>query len=658
MSSNDQSGKSLALPKTFKEIAEAAIARELSVIPLVPKEKRPILKDWQKSATRDRTQIEKWATLYPAANCGAYCSYETTWILDIDDTNWFWEQWPFKQLPQTFTVRTGSGGLQFHFKHSDGSRTLHNKSLKNPAYVEGKDQPGVKAAFLDVLIQDRQGVLPGSTHPNGRTYEVLQDLPLAEISKEHLEWLNGLWEGKKTVVSKTRINPLNEEVKVEELLNSHGLKFVTHKEGDKVYFNYHSLMGKCLVRGESHAQKGERPNERQSSFVHDIKTNEIYHFCFSAGCTETIGKTKIALAAIGIELEDIVAPWWDAVFPGISDLDDTPLEHLIDRFVPEETTTALGGLSGHGKSWVGLSMAKALATGQSWLGFFKVKQTPVLYLIPEVGDKSLLYRLKKLRMEKLPKKLFRTRTQTQGETFDLKSKEMMAAAKDRVVFLDTTICFVKGEENAANDNAKGLRKDVLHLLGVAKAIVILDHSPKEFEKQDYMTLENVLRGTGDKGAMLGAAHGLKYIDRDHKKGETPIQIECIKPRDFEPWEPMQIGLRPWIDDTGDIKLIAKPGEVQHLAKEQASQKTGPKGLSSELAQKAIQLKKDDESLSNEKIARRLNTEEVPVSKDQVQRAIKAWKDSQQSEKEDDPSQGVIEDLLKDAKPVNEDDPPF
>jgi hypothetical protein len=103
----------------FKQIAEAAVVRGLSVVPLSPKEKKPFLPNWPHLATKDAAQIEKWSQAYPDANCGAVTV--DTWILDVDDWNFFFEAWPFRQLPQSFTVRTGSGGLQFHFKKGDSS---------------------------------------------------------------------------------------------------------------------------------------------------------------------------------------------------------------------------------------------------------------------------------------------------------------------------------------------------------------------------------------------------------------------------------------------------------------------------------------------------------------------------------------------------------
>jgi hypothetical protein len=360
---------------SFLQIASEACARGLKVIPLSPGQKKPFLPDWTKLSSNDPAQIKQWSELYPTANVGAVCSYENgNWILDVDDFNWFFEAWPFEKLPQTFTVRTGSGGLQFHFRHGDSSRTLRNCSLKNPSYVEGSPDKSIKASFLDVLIQDRQGVLPGSLHPNGNLYKSLNDLPLAEIDPKHLEWLKGLWVAGKSVAWKAMLNPLKPGVDIEEKLRLAGLKFTTVKMGDKVFFNYHALMGKCLIRGASHAQAGERPNDRQSAFVYDTKTNEIYHYCFSAGCSEVPGKTKVALEAIGLKLADLVVERRNNPSTEVrglivkrgSDVTPAHLRFLWEPYLAHGKLVHFGGHSGQGKSPVTIDLIARVTSGLSW----------------------------------------------------------------------------------------------------------------------------------------------------------------------------------------------------------------------------------------------------------------------------------------------------
>jgi len=79
-----------------------------------------------------------------------------------------------------------------------------------------------------------------------------------------------------------------------------------------------------------------------------------------------------------------------------------------------------------------------------------------------------------------------------------------------------------------------------------------------------MRLENVLRGSGDIGAMLATAWGVKQLDA----AQNIIHIENVKPRDFQPCAPFQLIGRPAIDDTGDFELYKKPGECGTLMEEQ------------------------------------------------------------------------------------------
>jgi hypothetical protein len=127
-----------------------------------------------------------------------------------------------------------------------------------------------------------------------------------------------------------------------------------------------------------------------------------------------------------------------------------------------------------------------------------------------------------------------------------------------VVFLDTAVRFSRAEsENSSTENANGLATGVFNLLNAgAQAIVGLHHSPKGAAKQE-MTLENVLRGTGDLGAMCDAVYGLRVMDVE----KLELRVQCVKPRDFEPVPPFHIQGRPYINDIGDFGVLFQPSAV-------------------------------------------------------------------------------------------------
>jgi hypothetical protein len=90
----------------------------------------------------------------------------------------------------------------------------------------------------------------------------------------------------------------------------------------------------------------------------------------------------------------------------------------------------------------------------------------------------------------------------------------------------------------------------------AVAIVLAQHSVKGTQKNPWtMTPECVFRGSGDILANLAAAHGIYQLD-SRDKDRTLIHVECVKPRDFEPWGPFQLEGKPWINKEGDFRCVA------------------------------------------------------------------------------------------------------
>jgi hypothetical protein len=245
-----------------------------------------------------------------------------------------------------------------------------------------------------------------------------------------------------------------------------------------------------------------------------------------------------------------------------------PITFAIDGFLQNDGITFIGGLSGHGKTFIMLSMAKALLSGKPLWGYFAVpkKVKRLLYLIPECGIVPVKHRLKLLHLLKYVKdERLRVHTLSAGPKPKLDDPRILAAAKGSHIFLDTAIRFGTGGENDASDNQEGLATDSFALLAAgARTVVGAHHSPKAFERANYMSLENLLRGTGDIGAMLATAWGVKQIERER----NILHIENVKPRDFTPCAPFQLMGRPYIEQTGAFLMVKKPGTCKSLVEEQ------------------------------------------------------------------------------------------
>lgn len=265
------------------------------------------------------------------------------------------------------------------------------------------------------------------------------------------------------------------------------------------------------------------------------------------------------------------------MFHTFSDFENAPtLRFAIKDFLQDDGATLLGGLSGHGKTLLMLSIAKALLAGPStklW-GYFDVLRSAsrVIYLIPESAIGPFKHRLQLFGLyDYLRNDRLLVRTLSKGPTPRLSDPLILAAAKGADIFLDTAVRFGEGKENAAEDNQRGLAKDIFALLGAgALTVTGAHHSPKPFAKETVMTLENILRGSGDIGAMVSTAWGIKQVDSDR----NTIHIENVKPRDFQPPGPLQLVGRPFIDEDGDFLMLKKPGECGRLQDESPQQDKG------------------------------------------------------------------------------------
>jgi hypothetical protein len=254
---------------------------------------------------------------------------------------------------------------------------------------------------------------------------------------------------------------------------------------------------------------------------------------------------------------------WRSAFKSYDELQQGDFEFLIEKFLPHGITF-FGGLPGTGKTWLALSTAKALVSGTNFLPGFRVPhRVPVIYLIPEAGERTFRNRLDVMRLNNTG--LFLCRTNSSGPTLGLDSPELLGAvgAVKPVVILDTAIRFSSAEnENDAAQNRK-LANEMFGLLSAgAQGIIAIHHSTKGSGREDNATLENTLRGTGDFGAIADAVYSLRCEDPQ----KMLVAVQCVKARDFELRPPFRIQGRPYISETGDFAVIQEFGDEEKLAR--------------------------------------------------------------------------------------------
>lgn len=148
------------------QVALVHSSRGIPVFPCCPATKKPKIKDWPNKASIDPEQIETWWAKWPNAMAGGVTGHKSgKMVLDFDVKDGvpaeervkIFEA-EFGKLPQTFVVRTPSGGL--HYYYSMGHEPLNSSA-------------GHLGAAIDVRANGGYIILPGSVRADGKRYEVV-----------------------------------------------------------------------------------------------------------------------------------------------------------------------------------------------------------------------------------------------------------------------------------------------------------------------------------------------------------------------------------------------------------------------------------------------------------------------------------------------------
>lgn len=286
----------------------------------------------------------------------------------------------------------------------------------------------------------------------------------------------------------------------------------------------------------------------------------------------------------------------------------------INDFLQEDEITLIGGLSGHGKTLIALAMTRALLEGGKLFHRFQARKSDkVIYLIPEAGQKAFAKRLRTFRLlDHVKSGHLLVRTLDKGP-IALNDPLLMQHVKQANLFLDTAIRFKKPgtSELDAQENAE-FAESLFNLQRAgARTITGLHHAPKGFEQATYITLENVLRGTGDIGAMISTCWAIRQIDFKQNR----IWMQNVKARDFEPLDPFIIQGRPSIDETGYFELTEPPGYAGQLADHLPDRQKPGRRAAPDKDQKMLQAKQlNAGGMSVRDIAERLGVSKTAVSR--------------------------------------------
>lgn len=202
-------------------------------------EKAPFENEWQKKNNYPYNDLRLLKHLARGGNYGILGGYGDLILVDWDDEELL--QKTAHKLPETFTVRSG-GGLEHRYYRCRDSNPASFKVTKD------------NKTLVDIQGERKQLVAPGSTHPNGKKYEVIHDVPIAEIDYAELKAVFEPWLDDKDKPQQVRArqdglsDKVKQQIKVSDLLRDQGIDTKKNPTGCP----FHSSKGgKCLSYDDS-----------------------------------------------------------------------------------------------------------------------------------------------------------------------------------------------------------------------------------------------------------------------------------------------------------------------------------------------------------------------------------------------------------------------
>ena len=166
--------------RALQKIADQLQEPSFRFVPILNGHKKPEGQKWSTEANYPYDHAVIAGYLAEGHNYGILTGIGALVVLDVDDIARLEALGIIKELPETFTVKTGRGGLHFY---------LLCKDLKDKVILEDpelKDIEGDPLHLGELQAMGQQVVGPNSIHPNGNHYEIIRDLPIATITKDAL----------------------------------------------------------------------------------------------------------------------------------------------------------------------------------------------------------------------------------------------------------------------------------------------------------------------------------------------------------------------------------------------------------------------------------------------------------------------------------------
>jgi archaellum biogenesis ATPase FlaH len=451
-----------------------------SVLALTPKNKMPIMSEWQKycAIRSTREEIEAWWTTTPNANIGIACGPANSRFLFVVDQDVLKdenkkpilnEDGSFKQkgdisgCPPTVTQTSGSGGKQLFYWAPKG--------------YEVKNYGGIRH-LVDIRGIGGQVVVPPSIHPNGNEYawdiEDLDPSNIIEFPKELLDKFLGDREKNRLSISTVLAGlPVGEGLRHIGMAQVAGFYLQNAKTQSEIEMARIALYAWDKDMNKSPEKFEERKKELDNTIEGILKLKLI-------GNTE---KMRSAFQGRG------------AVLACFADIKPEPINWLWPEKIALGKLTLIAGDPGLGKSLISVAIAAAISKEYLWpidntrapLGdvvFISAEDDPADTVRPRLdaagADCSRIHILKAVQCVetdadgKLTQRMFSLKND-----IPILEKVMADLPNCKLIVVDPISAYMDGTESHANADVRGLLAPLAELAARYKvAVIAISHLNK------------------------------------------------------------------------------------------------------------------------------------------------------------------------------------
>jgi len=233
------------------------------------KGKVPIDKQWGQENNYSYEETQKW--INQGENYGVLCGHNSLVVLDFDNIDYYNKLPKESEFLKTFSVKTNKG-VHLYVK-------LHeNIVMPKKSKIRTVDLDGILTEVGDFQALGSQVVGPGSLHPTGSIYEVVNDLPIIQLTEEQSKSLIEkitIYDTKK--IKGVKFGNTIVEIKDRSLLTEEILKHMDIKQMliDEGITNTYNNPCMCPLKHESEGEKCFGYNE-------ELKIFHCFH-CGSSG---------------------------------------------------------------------------------------------------------------------------------------------------------------------------------------------------------------------------------------------------------------------------------------------------------------------------------------------------------------------------------------